>query len=62
MKKGVDVGSQTSLKTSQRDGGGGGLQTPLPSPWIRLWSLRMHWAKRGENMKIKGVNSDIKWI
>ena len=38
-----------------------GLQPPLPFTWIHLWSLRMYWTKRGENMKIKGVNSDIKF-
>ena len=30
------MGSQTTLKTSQREGGGGGLQPPQSSPWIRL--------------------------
>ena len=33
-EKGIDMGSQTSLKTSQR--GGGGVATPSALPWIRL--------------------------
>ena len=60
MKKGSTWVARQVWLTSQK--GGGGLQPPLPSPRIRLWSLRMYWTKRGENMKIKGVNSDIKWI
>ena len=35
------MGTRTSLKTSQ---GGGGLQPPLSSPWIRLWvSFSLPW-------------------
>ena len=36
------MGSQTSLKNSQK----GGLQPPQPSPWIRLCIVKTNWKLR----------------
>ena len=47
MKKGIDMGSQTSLKTSEK----GGCNPPQPSPWIRHCFSKYAWANvyRGIN-------------
>ena len=49
------MGSQTSLKTSQR----GGLQPPQPSPWIRLWMLTYN-HKPCLTLKRRGQDHSLK--